>query len=207
MKNKASFLFIASIFLLAGCVSSKVTLKTFVDPSIQTSAVKSIAVFSLRNTSLSPGEALEFDRAMTQAILKKNSNIKVMGASESTTKLNESGLVEEYSKFLYDFEHSGIPNTTTLKNIGTQLGVDAILQGTFSDVIQKDCQIIGFTGIPSLTSLTLRYTMMSTQNGNTLWEGTSNARKGGGHCEARPLYEVIDLAQKKILTGLPTLGK
>ena len=36
---------------------------------------------------------------------------------------------------------------------------------------------------------------------------TSNARKGGGHCEARPLYEVIYLAQKKILTGLPVLGK
>ena len=208
MKKKSSFflvaVFIAGILLLTGC--SKVTLKTFVDPSLQTSSIKSIAVFSLRNTALSPGEALALDRAMTQEFLQKNGNLKIIGASEATTKLNESGLVEEYSKFLYNFEHSGIPNTTTLRKIGKQLGVDAILQGTLSDVIQRDGS---YPGVASLSSLTLRYTLMSTQNGNILWEGTSNARKSGAttFSKAAPLYEVIDIAQKKILTGLPTLGK
>lgn len=206
MKNRLSFFFVtiffAGVFLLVGCGSSKVSLKTFVDPSIQTSSVKSVAVFSLRNTALSPGEALELDRAITQEMLQKNKLIQIVGASEATTKLNEVDLVVEYSKFLSDFEHSGIPNTSTLKKIGIQLGVDAILQGTLSDVVQKDATY----GVPATTSITLRYTLMSTHNGNTLWEGTSNARKTKGG-QASPLYEVIDLAQKKILTGLPILGK
>jgi hypothetical protein len=210
MKSKKNIysalaLIVFTLLFLASAQQKK-TLKTFVDPSLQTSSIKSIAVFSLRNTSLSPGEALELDRAMTQAFLQKNSAVKIIGASEATSKLNEASLVEEYSKFLYDFEHSGIPNTTTLKKIGTQLGVDAILQGTLYDVIQRDGS---YPGVASLTSLTLRYTLMSTNNGNTLWEGTSNARKSGAttFSKAAPLYEVIDLAQKKILTGLPELGK
>lgn len=143
---------------------------------------------------------------MTEAIHKKNKNITVIGASESTSKLNESNLVKEFSQFLYDFEHSGIPNVSTLKEIGVKLGIDAILQGTFSEVVQNDCQVQGLVGIPNMTSLTLRYTLLSTSNGSTLWEGTSNARKSGGRCEAWPLYEVIDLSQKKILTGMPTFG-
>lgn len=203
MKSISYFIIIGSLFLLAGCVSKKATLKTFVDPSIETSAVNSIAVFSLRNTSINPGESIEFDRALTQAILKKNKNVKIIGASEVTRKLNDAELVQEYSQFLDDFANSGIPNTKTLQKIGKVLRVDAILQGTFSQIIQKDCAPY----IPNQTSLTLRYTLLNTKNGNIIWEGTSSSRKSGGRCEAWPLYDVIDLAVKKILTGLPELGK
>ncbi len=196
---------IYSIFLFVGCAPSKATLKTYVDPAIQSASIKSIAVFALRNTSISPGEALDLDRAMTQSFLQKNRNISIIGSSEATKKLNDAGLVEAYSNFLLDFARSGIPNTATLKKIGSELGVDAILQGNLGDVIQRDASY----GVTALTSLTFRYTLLSTQSGNILWEGTSSARKEKTPMwsKAPPIYEVIDLAHKKVLDGLPTLGK
>lgn len=206
MKNLislASIVALSAIFM--GCSLSHATIKTFVDPSIQSASVKSIAVFSLRNTSLSPGEALELDRNMTQAFVKKNSSLKILGAAEATQKLNEMGLVEDYSKFLSEFEHSGIPNTVILKKIGTALGIDAILQGRLQNVIQRDGS---YPQQAAETSLTLRYTLMNVQNGNTLWEGTSAASKRKGSlAKSPPIYEVIDIAMKKMLKSLPELAK
>jgi hypothetical protein len=212
MRKKSLFFALpafACVFLLSSCWQTRVTLKTFVDPSIQTSSIKSIAVFPLRNTALSPGEALQLDRSITQAFSKKNISIKIIGSAEATRLLNEKNLVDSYSKFLSDFEHSGIPNVNTLKQIGNELNADAILQGTLSDVTQND-GTNGFRGQSPLTSLTLRYTLLDTNNGNTLWEGTSNANKsknGNSNKPAPPLYEVIDLALQKILTDLPALGR
>lgn len=193
-----------SILLFYSCASSKV--KTFVDPAIQSQHIKSVAVFPLRNTALSPGEAIQIDKSITQAFLQKNKGLNLMGASESTSKINAASMADEYSKFLFDFEHSGIPNTNTLKKIGAELGVDAILQGTLADVIQRDGS---YPGASAVTSLTLRYTLISVDNGAILWEGIGNARKTGAttFSKAAPLYEVIEIAQKKILTGLPVLGK
>jgi hypothetical protein len=212
MRKKSLFFALsafACVFLLSSCWHTRVTLKTFVDPSIQTSSIKSIAVFSLRNTSLNPGEALQLDRSLTQAFLKKNVSVKIIGSAESTAMLNEKNLVDPYSKFLSGFESSGIPNVNILKQIGSELGVDAILQGTLYDVIQKD-GAGGFGGQRPQTSLTLRYTLLNTNNGNTLWEGSSNADKSkasNSRNPAPPLYEVITAAQQKILTDLPVLGK
>ncbi|SRR5258706_7915173 len=193
------------LIVLSGCVTPRVTLKTFVDPSLQSSSINSIAVFSLRNTALSPGEALEIDRAITQGFIKKNGNVNVMGASEATAKLNDANLVTDYSKFLMDFESSGIANTTTLQKVGDALSVNAILQGRLSDVVQKTGS---YPGVAPVTSLTLRYTLLSCKTGNTLWEGTSNSAKYGAtvFSQPPPLYEVIFLAQEKIFTGLPALG-
>lgn len=209
MKTKSSVNFVlmvfASLLLISRCSPSRVTLKTFVDPSLQSNSIKSIVAFPLRNMALSPGEGLELDRSVTQAFFKKNPNVKIMGTSEATLKLNEYSLVEDYTHFLEDFEHSGIPNTAILKKIGDKLGVDAILQGRLSDIKQNDASY----GVSASTSLSLRYTLLNTLNGNTIWEGTSNARldKTPAWSKAPPLYEVIEIAHKKILTGMPVLGK
>lgn len=204
MKTIITFFLI--IFTLISCVPIKVTLKTFVDPSLQSSSINSVAVFSLRNTALSPGEGLEIDRAITQGFSQKNVNTKIMGASEAANKLNDAELADDFSQFLRDFESSGIANTTILKKIGEKLGVDAILQGRLSDVVQRTGS---YPGVASVTSLTLRYTLISCKTGNTLWEGTSNSAKYGKtvFSPPAPLYEVISSTREKIFTGLPTLGK
>lgn len=197
--------FIGFIFV-TGCATQRATLKTFVEPSIQPESIRSVAIFPMRNVRLLPDESRELNRGVSQAFHQQNPNVRIVGPTESTALLNQVGLTEKYSDFLRDYATSGIPNVTTLKEIGRALDVDAILQGEVFDIYQID----GAFGVTKgKTSVTVRYALLSTRYGNVLWEATSNAKKATATTveSAPPLYEVIFMAQNKILTALPTLGK
>lgn len=197
--------FIGFIFV-TGCATQRATIKTFVEPSIQPESIRSVAVFPMRNVRLLPDESRELNRGVSQAFHQQNPNVRIVGPTESTTLLNQVGLTGKYSDFLRDYATSGIPNVNTLKEIGDALDVDAILQGEMFDIYQID----GAYGITAgKTSITVRYVLLSTRYGSVLWEATSNAKKETATTleSAPPLYEVILIAQNKILTALPTLGK
>lgn len=100
------------LFIIFGC--SKTSVKFFTDPSLSSTAIKSIAVFPMRNTAFSPGETMDMNRSMTQGVQRKNPSLKIVGPSEANTKINDAGLADQYAKFLVDFEYSGVPNTTIL---------------------------------------------------------------------------------------------
>ncbi len=204
--SKKSWFFLLVILLSLGC-STTTSLRSFIDPSIQSSSIKTIVVFPMRNTSFSPGEALDIDREITRGFQQKNPNIKIIGSAEAISLLNQKNLVLSYDSLLYGFEHSGIPNTIILKRIGSILGIDAILQGRLSDISQKD----GHWGVGAevgITSLTIRYTLLSTQTGSTLWEGIASANLKGkiASTNAPPLFETTLIARDKILTSIPKLG-
>ena len=211
MKTKikifASAIFFLCFILLISC-GPTLKLKTFVDPSLQASSIKSIAVFPMRNAAFDPGETMDINRGITQGFQQKNSGVKIIGASESVEMLNQHGLVDKFSNMLGVFESSGIPNATTLKEIGEKLGINAILQGRLSDVSQQDGHW-GAGAEVGQTSLTIRYTLLSTKDGAILWEGICSATKKGGAAttKAPPLYQVALLAQNKIITSIPLLGK
>lgn len=201
-KHLSCILFFVALILLSGCATKRATLKTFIDPSIQSSSVKTVAVFQMRNTSFSPGETMEIDRNITQAFVRKNNSSKLIGAAEAGTMLNDAKLADEYAKFLRDFELSGIANTAFLNKI-KMLGIDVILQGNMSGVSQEDRMRVQ----KAKTTLTIRYTLLDTENGKILWEGTSNATMQWNKRFAPPLYEVATMAQNKINSSIPTLGK
>jgi hypothetical protein len=162
----------------------------------------------MRNTAFSPGEALDIDRGITTGLHQKNPLLKLIGTSDAVAMLNQKKLVQSYDSLLYSFEHSGIPNTDILNKIGTQLGIDAILQGRLSDVSQQDGHW-GTGAQVGQTSVTIRYTILSTQTGATLWEGIATANKKGGMAttKAPPLFDVTLLARNKVLKSIPVLGK
>lgn len=189
--------------IFAGCSSA--TLKTFTDPSINPESIKSVAMFPMRNAQLLPDETREINRAISQTFSQKNQNIKLVSPANAIDLMNQHGLTETYSNFLRDYSTSGIPNIDVLRKIGASLKVDAILQGEIFNIRQLDSDGWSYAS----TSLTIRYVLLSTINGNALWEGVSNGRKMGGVFDyvAPPLYEVILLAHEKILSALPTLGK
>jgi hypothetical protein len=189
--------------LLGGCVSRRATLKTFIDPAIQSTSVKTTAVFAMRNTAFSPGETMEMDRTITQAFFQTNVYIKVIGTTDAGALLNRENLADEYSSFLSGFEYSGMPNTVFLNKLKERLNVDAILQGRLSEVVQTD----RMKHVPARTTATVRYTLLSTTTGRILWEATSNAVIQTHKRFAPPIYEVATFAQNKILTSIPTLGK
>lgn len=188
-----------------GPVKKGASVKTFVEPSLQSGAVKSIAILPVRNVRLQPDELREVNRAITDGFRKQNPRLKVSGAVESVTLLNEANLADRYSEFLRNYTQSAIPDVKTLRDIGKALSSDAVLQGEVFSIAQND----GGTGFFGKTSLSIRYVLLSTENGGILWEATGTAFKLSEK-PAQPaptLYEVIQMAQEKILTALPTLAQ
>ena len=181
------------------------SVKTFVEPSLQSGLVKTIAVLPIRNVRLLPDELREVNRGITDGFRKQNPNLKVVGAVESVTLLNNAGLADRYSDFLRNYSQSAIPEVKTLQDIGKGLSADAILQGEVFSISQQD----GGTAYYGRTSLNVRYVMLSTANGGVVWEATGSAFKLSEKVgEPSPtLYEVIQMAQDKILTALPTLAQ
>jgi hypothetical protein len=204
---KISFLGIIILFLF-GCASN-VNLRSFTDPSIQSSSVNKVAIFPIRNSRILPGESNELVRSITREFSRKNPTVLILGVAEATDLLNKNNLTEKYSNFLRDYSVSGIANSNTLKEIGGILAVDAIIQGEILDVVQRDGH---YPGVMARTSLTLRYYMLSTTQGNILWEATCSASlQPSGLATVWsppvPITDVIILAQEKILTDLPFLGR
>ena len=199
--KKLFYLFIIGL-LFSSCVTRRTTLKTFIDPSIQNSTVKTVAVFQMRNTAFSPGETMDMDRDITQGFILKNPNEKVVGTDESARMLNGENLADEYASFLSGFEGSGIPNTVFLKKLNTKLNLDAILQGALYEVLQND----KMRGAKAKTSLSIRYTLLSTTNGKILWEGTSHAIIEWHKKYAPAIFEVANLAKDKVISAFPNLG-
>ncbi len=198
-------LIVATSLFINGCSSNRATIKTFIDPSIQTDSIKKVAVFPMRNTAFSPGETMEIDKAITQAFMQKNSSVSTIGTTESTSLLNKENLVADFADFLKDFELSGIANTVFLKKLKTQFNIDAILQGRLSDVHQNDAM----RGGKAQAALTVRYTLLSTKTGNILWEGTSSAAIEYGKSMGRtspPFYQIGIMAEEKIISSIPTIG-
>lgn len=208
-KTIITILLILIGFIYAGCASN-VNLRSFTNPAIQSSSVKKIAIFPIRNARILPSESLEMVRSFTRELVKKNPNIKILSVTKSTDILNKNNMAVKYADFLRDYAVSGIPNVKILNEIGKALYVDAIAQGEIFDLSQKDGH---FPGVMARTSLTLRYSLLQISKGDVLWEATCSASLQPSGITASvwspppPIIEVIQLAQEKILTDIPYLGR
>jgi len=197
------------ILFLAGC-AQHVNLRSFTDPALQASSVKNVAIFPVRNTRILPGESREMSRSFTREFVKINRSVNILTTTEATDRLNENNMAEKYSDFLRDYAVSGIPNVKTLNEIGMALEVDAVIQGEIFELVQRDGH---YPGVMARTSLTLRYSLLSTSNGDVLWEATCSVSLQPSGLTASvwspppPIIDVIQLAQEKILTDLPYLGR
>lgn len=189
--------------VMAGCASA--SLRSYVDPALASGAIRSVAILPVRNARLLPDESRELNREFARHFQETNPSVRLVGPAEATDALNTARLTERYTDFLRDFSTSGIPNARTLREIGDSLNVDAIVQGEVFDVQQRDTQLASSRGE---TSVTVRYALLGVSKGMVLWEGTSAARKTATTTLSRtpPLYEVISIAQKRILESMPRFG-
>jgi len=102
MKTRLLIFAIIIGFAFGGCASRHATLKTFIDPSIESTSVLTVAVFSMRNTAFSPGETMEFDRKTTEMFMQKNPSTKIVGTTNSIELINKENLAPEFAQFLQD---------------------------------------------------------------------------------------------------------
>jgi len=208
LKIQSYLLIIIIIFIFSGCAEN-VRFRSFTDPSLQASSVNTVAILPIRNARILPGESREMSRAFAREFVSKNKSIKIINAVESTDIINDNNMADKYADFLRDYSVSGIPNAKVLREIGAILKADAILQGEIIDLVQQDGH---YPGVMARTSLTLRYSLISTSRGDVLWEATCSANlKPGGissvYTPPPPIIDVIQLAQERVLKDIPYLGK
>jgi hypothetical protein len=193
------------IIACATAPKGSVNLQSSVDPSLRANAVKSIAVFPIRNIRLSPDEQREVNKGMVIGFQTSNPRLTILGPGEAVTQLNAANLAETYSEFLRNYSQSAIPDVNALNKVGNSLHIDAILQGDTFDIVQYD----GHSNLYGNTSLTVRYTLLGTKTGDILWQATARVKEMSKkpNIPAPTLYQTMQKGQEKILSQLPILAQ
>ncbi len=188
---------IVILFLIA-CSGTRI--KTYVNPSFSRELYQSFALLPIRNISLSPSEAIEINRNFFITLTAKNTDKRILGSVEANKLLNDSNLVSDYDQFLREFENTGVANTKILNRLGNQLGCSAIIQGLIINYKQDSYP-------KPKTTAGLRYFIISTKNGDILWESQCSSYKMGTFIwsQAPPLFDVLTKVQKKMTTAIPKL--
>ncbi|MGH9369255.1 MAG: hypothetical protein ACRD3M_16460 [Thermoanaerobaculia bacterium] len=194
-----------SLFLLAclyGCASSKTTVRSYTDPTAGTRRLSAIAVLPMRNAAVAQAESIRMNREVAQTVQRQNPQLKVLGPVEAVQLLNQHNLVAEYDLYLTTLAQSGIPNAEIMRRIGQALQVDAIMQGQIVGLFQQDGAYGRNAGI---TKFTLRYSIVSTQDGLLLWEtfGDVDERTATTVENAPALELVLPKATAIILKSIP----
>ncbi|MBK9981592.1 MAG: hypothetical protein IPP15_04070 [Saprospiraceae bacterium] len=210
MKTKL-LLFASMLGLLCGCITSSGTIKTYINPAVNASLIKSVAIFPLRNSfvqrsiGLGTGEMIDINRMFQMEFVKRNSTTHLVDAVSSRELLNKSSLVNSYDTLLSVFDNTGIPNTVILNNIGKHLDVDAIIQGFIKEVSQKDGVYAQDAGEAKVV---IKYIMLSTVSGDVIWEATCEGIKRTSTTlgKAPPFDEAIEIVKQKIVSAMPSLS-
>jgi len=199
----ARFLLVTGILLaLTGCTTPKATIDSYLDPGYARGTITKLAIFPIRNAELSPAESQQVNREIAMGIARKDSSIVIVGPTEAVRLLNEHDLANTWARFLDTYASTGIPDANTLSQVGEALGVDAILQGEVLDVLQRDGEYGSHSGE---TRITLRFSMLSVNQGAMVWQASSEGRaKTLTTIErAPPLIEAIRASVDRIITSLP----
>ncbi|MDP2883906.1 MAG: hypothetical protein Q8P51_02655 [Ignavibacteria bacterium] len=201
--------------LFYGCSGAAATIQTYVNPSLNSSKITSVSVFPLNNAflqqsdSLGTGDMIEINRMFQMEFARKNSKTKILDPVSSTELLKKGDLVNPYDALLRDYyTNTNIPNAQTLKSIGQNLGVDAIIQGFVVGVFQRD-GVFGSYQIPASrgeTKVTIKYVMFSTMSGDVLWEATCQGYDSVTPFQkAPPISKMIEMIKDKLVSALPAL--
>jgi len=204
MQIKNYLITISFLVFLLSCSTRKATINTYTDPTYTPGKIKTIAIFPARNAHISAGDAQQIIRKITQSLHKKNPHINIISSSESSRRLNEADMVDDWNYFLDTYISGGIPDSHVLRQIGDALRTDIILHGEIIDIFQQDGQ---FGGNKGTTRVTVHFSMLNTHEGKMIWEATSDGIRTTTTTieKAPPLIEAINLAVDKILLNLPPI--
>jgi len=177
----------------------------YTDPTADFTAIQSVAVFPMHNTSFAPAESRELNRRITQVIEQKNPTIEILGPVEVNDRLNDHGLADDYNVFLAHSASGRTPDREMLGQLRAALGTDAILQAEIVQVIQEDSQ---FGGDKSFTRVRVRYSVLDCHKGKVLWEASGDGQRSTTTMPegASPIVEAVELAVYKILDIMPRFG-
>lgn len=190
-----------------GCTrGTRETTRTYTDPSLGTRIISSIALFPVRNAAIAESESVRMNREIVRALQSKNPGLKIIEPMMVVEMLNKMHLVDDYDRYLLELTQTGIPNKDILRRIGEALGVDAIMQGRLVGFQQRDGS--GWSGVPAITTFSLRYSIVSAREALLLWETSEEVRKqrSSNFTSAPPLRDVLPEAVGKVMTTIPSFS-
>ena len=188
--------------LLSACATNKGTINSYTDPTFGSENIATVAIFPIRNTKAAPSEARQINRKLAVALQSVNPDVSFVNEVEAVAALDKAGLGQTWADFVTGYSVSGIPDVRKLKSVSEAIDTDTILQGEMVSVVQED----GSYGMNAgTTRVTVRYTLMDTDDGKLLWEASADGiRKTATTLgDAPPVIEAVNLAVDKIIENLP----
>ena len=198
------FILLLPLFLFISCSAykQKATISTYVDPTFRQGQIQSLAIFSIDNDSLTPGDIQNLNKQVYEGIEKKNPYLGLIHPGKVNRILKKSALEYNWQLFYIDYYRLGRPDARILADLGRALGAMAIQHIQIGDIVQQDGVYNEKTAI---TSVSVRFSIFDTNRGRLIWEGFSEGMKENEltYEKAPPLIEATEIALEKILVNYP----
>ncbi|MFC0594155.1 hypothetical protein ACFOHU_16265 [Ottowia pentelensis] len=188
--------FVFSAIILTACAATS-SVDSYVNPVLNKSSVKSIAVMPLTNQRVNVGQALTSNQRFVTGLRNKMSGIAISSGPDAIQRINDANLADAWNNFIVGYTQSGVPNSSTLRSVAGVLGVDSIAVGSISRIREQDA---GWYQYPYI-EISLKYTIFD-KNGTILWEASSDTKKEG-YASKPPMGEVLNEAVSQIVEKLP----
>ena len=204
MKN--FILGIALSLALFGCAMQRATINSYVEPTYNAGSIKTVAVFPLRNASIAPAQANSINTEIVKALSQKSPATQILSPAESQRRINDAGVVTQWSRFIDDFSTAGLINKAYLSDIANALKTDAVMQGFIDQVTQKDGMQFG-AGM-GITRVSIRYAIIDLRNAKIIWQAHSTGRSQTGSFGfhvAPEVSEALEPTVEKLTGNIPSL--
>lgn len=205
----SKWLMLSIIFV--ACGGSTPSLNSYVDSSFDLTSIKRLAIFPISNSDFAHSEIRTVDEIITSSILSRNPDIEVKSTYTTVILLEAYNLDGLWLDFLDEYKDSGLLNKNKLASFGESLEIDAILYGEIKVLHQVDGRDVLFAldgvhgGNIATTKVAVKYRMLSTKNGNLVWESSCNGIKETIEAEvsAPPVIDAVYSAVDNIFSNLP----
>lgn len=199
--NRTAFLLLFCVVATTGCAKSEASIDSSMSRAFSASRLQSLAIMpvpelegaSVDDLALSVGRRLAVDWQ----------GISFVGPSDSRGRIEGKGLTSDWIALTEYVALESNADTVLVRRLGESLNVDAMLQGVVYDIDLRQHAAFGNRG---KIELTVRFVLLSTETGETLWEARSRAVKEAETTFANPdVDEALELALNRILENLPSL--
>ena len=172
------------------------------DPDYDASSIGKLAVFPIRNSWIPDDKANRLLTELANAIDRKNDNVAVIGWDFSHSILVEKNLQKKWDDFLRDYWKTGKPDSNVIREVGSAINVDAIMQCEITYIMRRPGS---FWESGGATYVTLHYMMFGVREGKLLWEASGAAVGVTSRFQTSPpsVYSVASEAQRSITSSLP----
>lgn len=201
---KLLFSTILVLFCACSTVKEQATISTYIDPTVRQGQIKSLAIFSLENDSLSRGDIQNLNRRIYERVKRRNPYIALLHPDKTARILRKQNMDSNWQAFYEYYHNYGRPDANALGGLYIALKTETILHIKLRDIVQQNGK---FNEKTAVSSAIVVCSIFHTQKNRLIWEGISEGIKENELTfeKAPPLIDAIEVAIDKIMVNFPEL--